>query len=248
MKKIIIIVSTVVLIIVPILLGIKVIQNQKEVEIHGKENEIMKDSIQEENVQVDETIENEVVEEKFKENNEIEEDKQVSENKKTNNEVTEENLENTSVLENEITNQNETENEIVEEPEVEYISGYEVSGHIKIPKLNLDIPVFKYMNQYTLQISVGVAYGFLNEVGNTVIMGHAYEGYPFSYISQLEIGDVYTVTDSKKREITYEIFDRQVVSNQDVSYFMRQTEGRREIVMQTANTQDTKLLIIAREK
>ena len=221
MKKIIIIVSTVVLIIVAILLGIKVIQNQKEVEIHGKENEIMKDSIQEEITQLNETIENEGVEE---------------------------NLENTSVSENEITNQNETENEIVEESEVEYISGYEVSGHIKIPKLNLDIPVFKYMNQYTLQISVGVAYGFLNEVGNTVIMGHAYEGYPFSYISQLEIGDVYTVTDSQKREITYEVYDKQVVSSQDASYFMRQTDGRREVVMQTANTQDTKLLIIAREK
>ena len=93
MKKIIIIVIMFALIIASVLLGIKVVKKQENVEAQGKNNEIIQESIQEENVQVDETIENEVVEEKFKENNEIEEDKQVSENKKTNNEVTEEFLE-----------------------------------------------------------------------------------------------------------------------------------------------------------
>mgnify|MGYP003292340030 CR=1 FL=1 len=246
MKRIII-VSIAVLIMIAVLLGMKVVKNQEQLEEQGNENEIIQENNQEEIEQVKETIENEVVE-NLQKNNEILKNTQVEENKNTSNEDTQENLSNDNKQDVKDDIESQPESEIFEEPEVEYISGYEVSGHIKIPKLNLDIPVFKYMNQYTLQISVGVAYGFLNEVGNTVIMGHAYEGYPFSYISQLEIGDVYTVTDSQKREITYEVYDKQVVSSQDASYFMRQTEGRREVVMQTANTQDTKLLIIAREK
>lgn len=245
--KIVIIVIMLALIIAVVLFGMKIVKNQEIVKEQGKNNEIIQESIQEENEQVDEKIENEVVEETLKKNNEIEENTQVEENKNTSNEDTKENISNTDKQDDEENIQRQPENEIVEELEMEYISGYEVSGHINIPKLNLDIPVFKYMNQYTLQISVGVAYGFLNEVGNTVLMGHAYTGLPFSYISQLENGDIFTVTDAQKREITYEVFDKQIVNNQDVSYFTRQTDGRREIVMQTANTQDTKLLIIARE-
>ena len=71
MKKVIIVIMLA-LIIAVVLFGMKIVKNQEIVKEQGKNNEIIQESIQEENEQVDEKIENEVVEETLKKNNEIE--------------------------------------------------------------------------------------------------------------------------------------------------------------------------------
>lgn len=131
--------------------------------------------------------------------------------------------------------------------EIEYYKGYEVAGHLKIPKYKIDAPIFKSMNMQTLNISVGVAYGTLNEVGNTTIFGHGYENYPFSVLGNIKIGDKVIITDSNKKEITYEVYDKQVISNNDASYMLRDTAGAREITMQTGHSDSKRLIVSAKE-
>lgn len=132
-------------------------------------------------------------------------------------------------------------------PEVEYIQGMEVAGHIEISKFNVDAPIFRNVTLKSLEISVGVAYGNLNDIGNTTIFGHAYNNYPFEKLSQLENGDTIIITDSNKNEITYEVYDKKIVNSNDATYMIRNTNGTREITMQTGNSDTTKLIVLARE-
>lgn len=176
-------------------------------------------------------VENEIVENEVKDTevNDVEEDVETTEP-----------IEPTNLVEPEV-----VENAIVEK---EYISGYEVAGYISIPKFNVNGPIFSAVTKATLDLSAGVALGNLNEIGHTVLMGHAYQGYPFENISKLENGDTVIVTDANKREITYEVIDKQVVNSNDGTYMIRQANASREITMQTGHSDTTRLIVILREK
>lgn len=176
-------------------------------------------------------VENEIVENEVKDTevNDVEEDVETTEP-----------IEPTNPVEQEV-----VENAIVEK---EYISGYEVAGYISIPKFNVNGPIFSAVTKATLELSAGVALGNLNEIGHTVLMGHAYQGYPFENISKLENGDTVIVTDANKREITYEVIDKQVVNSNDATYMIRQANASREITMQTGHSDTTRLIVILREK
>ena len=176
-------------------------------------------------------VENEIVENEVKDTevNDVEEDVETTEP-----------IEPTNLVEPAV-----VENAIVEK---EYISGYEVAGYISIPKFNVNGPIFSAVTKATLDLSAGVALGNLNEIGHTVLMGHAYQGYPFENISKLENGDTVIVTDANKREITYEVIDKQVVNSNDGTYMIRQANASREITMQTGHSDTTRLIVILREK
>lgn len=154
------------------------------------------------------------------------------------------NQNNTLQTHNNLTNQTAETSEVKKE----YIENYEVIGYMKIPKIQLYVPVLEHVTLRSLEIAVGKAYGTLNEAGNTVIMGHGNTGKAFENIPKLEVGDIINITDSQKQEITYEIYDKQIVSNSDGSYFKRETNGLREITLQTGNTDTTRLIVLAREK
>lgn len=205
----------------------------------------------------DVSVKNEIVDDELEIKNEIdntilnttndEVENEIVENKVEDTEVNdvEEDVETTEPIEPTKPAEPEVENAIVEK---EYISGYEVAGYISIPKFNVNGPVFSATTKATLDLSAGVALGNLNEIGHTVLMGHAYQGYPFENISKLENGDTVIVTDVSKREITYEVIDKQVVNSSDGSYMIRQTNGTREITMQTGHSDTTRLIVILREK
>lgn len=207
----------------------------------------------------DANVKNEIVEDKLDIKNEIENTTLNTINNETKNEESE--VKDTKV--NDVEEDIETtepveptkpaepdETEIVENAvvEKEYIEGFEVAGYISIPKFNVNSPIFSVMNKYTLELSAGVALGNLNEIGHTVLMGHAYQGYPFENISKLENGDIVIVKDASKSEITYEVIDKQVVNSNDASYMIRQTNDTREITMQTGHSDTTRLIVIIREK
>lgn len=83
--------------------------------------------------------------------------------------------------------------------EKEYIENYEISGYLKISKLNLDIPILKETTAQSLTVSAGIIYGNgLNEIGNTTITGLNYKGDAFENIHKLEIGDEIIVINQKK--------------------------------------------------
>ena len=153
---------------------------------------------------------------------------------------------------NQATAERETEKQTEVEPEKVYMENYEVLGTIKIPKTNCEYPILDSITKRSLEIAVGLApYGpGLNEVGNSIIFGHNYRnGLFFSNNKNLRNGDVIYITDKTGRTVTYEIYNIYQTDANDASYFTRDTEGKREISLQTCTDDGANRIIIwAKEK
>lgn len=167
--------------------------------------------------------------------------------KKKDTENTVSNLVNPSEILDQLTTEPEEEPvEEEQEPEKVYMEGYEVMGRIEIPKTKVDYPVLSPNAKRSLEIAVTIAYGpGLNEVGNTIIYGHNYRrnGVFFSDNKKLANGDKVLITDQMGQTITYTIYNIYQTTPSDASFFTRDTEGRREISLQTC-TDDSKGRII----
>ena len=127
----------------------------------------------------------------------------------------------------------------------EKVATYEVKGRIQIPKTKVDYPVLESVTKKSLEVAVGIAYGpGLNEVGNTIIYGHNYRNdLFFSKNKTLSNGDRILITDQMNNTITYIIYNIYQTDPSDASFFTRDTQGRREISLQTC-TDDSKARII----
>lgn len=152
---------------------------------------------------------------------------------------------------NELNANRVTEEPVEEEPEKVYMEEYEVKGTIEIPKTGIKYPVLDSVTKRSLEIAVGIAYGpGLNEVGNTIIYGHNYRnGLFFSDNKKLTNGDLIYITDQYGEKVTYEIYNIYQTTANDASYFTRDTEGRREISLQTCTDDSSgRIIIWATEK
>ena len=137
------------------------------------------------------------------------------------------------------------------EPEKVYMEDYEVMGKIEIPKTGVEYPVLERVTVRSIEMAVAIAYGpGLNEVGNTVIYGHNYRnGLFFSNNKKLSNGDKIYITDKYGDKVTYEIYNIYQTTANDATYFTRDTEGRREISLQTCtDSGDGRIRIWAVEK
>jgi LPXTG-site transpeptidase (sortase) family protein len=140
------------------------------------------------------------------------------------------------------------------EDEIEkvYMEDYEVMGTIAIPKTGIEYPILENVTKRSLEIAVGIAYGpgyngvgNLNEAGNTVIYGHNYRnGLFFSNNKKLSTGDIIYITDKYGEKVTYTIYNIYQTDANDASYFTRDTEGRREISLQTCTDDSSARIII----
>ena len=139
-----------------------------------------------------------------------------------------------------------TEEETVKEPEKVYMENYQVMGSIKIPKTGIEYPILDNATKRSLEIAVAIAYGpGVNEVGNTIIFGHNYRnGLFFSDNKKLANGDKILLTDQYGKTITYSIYNIYQTDPNDASYFIRDTQGKREISLQTCTDDSSKRLII----
>ena len=138
-----------------------------------------------------------------------------------------------------------------QEPEKIFMEDYEVMGTIEIPKTGIKYPVLERVTVRSIEIAVAIAYGpGLNETGNTVIYGHNYRnGLFFSDNKRLSNGDKIYITDKYGEKITYEIYNIYQTTANDATYFTRDTEGRREISLQTCtDSGDGRIVIWAVEK
>lgn len=164
--------------------------------------------------------------------------------------------------ENNTTNnvQNTTDNPFSEMEDVNFAGGsssnvvmyedYVVLGRIEIPKTGRDYPILHKVTKRSLEIAVATIYSpGINEVGNTVIMGHNYRnGTLFSNNKMLELGDKIYITDATGRRITYTVYNKYETDENDASYMTRDTGGKREISLSTCTDEGNKRLIIwARE-
>lgn len=123
--------------------------------------------------------------------------------------------------------------------------GFDVVGKIEIPKTNVNYPVLSKATISSMEVSVGVSYGpGLNQVGNTVIMGHNYRTNAlFSKNKNLNNGDVIYITDLSGERVKYVIYNKYETSSTDFDYATRDTEERREITLASC-TDDTSSRII----
>ncbi len=129
--------------------------------------------------------------------------------------------------------------------------GFYMVGKIEIPKIKLNCPVLEKATDSAIEVAVAVLNGpGINQVGNTVIIGHNYRnGTFFSNNKKLEIGDKIYLTDLSGKKVTYTITKKYNTSTDDANYMVRDTKGKREISLSTC-TDDSKqrLIIWAEEK
>ena len=129
--------------------------------------------------------------------------------------------------------------------------GYTVGGTMKIPKINFSYPVLDKVSKSSIENSVAILYGAgLNQVGNTVIIGHNYRnGQFFSNNKKLNKGDKIYITDYEGNQKTYVIYNKFETTPEDTSFYQRDTNGKAEVTLSTC-TDDSKarLIIFAREE
>lgn len=90
----------------------------------------------------------------------------------------------------------------------------------------------------------------LNQVGNTVIIGHNYRnGAFFGSNKRLAEGDKVYITDNSGTRVEYTIYKKYLTPQEDYSYATRNTNGKREITLVTCHTDNKyRLVIFAREQ
>ena len=123
--------------------------------------------------------------------------------------------------------------------------GFYMVGKIEIPKTNVEYPVLEEVTPKSIEASVAVLYGpGINQVGNTVIIGHNYRnGTFFSNNDKLSIGDEIYLTDLEGTRIKYTIYKKYTTGTDDFDYAVRDTNGKREVSLSTC-TDDGKDRII----
>lgn len=132
-----------------------------------------------------------------------------------------------------------------------YYKGFVMLGYITIPKTNVKQPILDTVTPDSLNTAVAVLYPSnpqLNQPGNVVIIGHNYRnGQFFSDNDKLSVGDKILIKDNSGKELTYTIYQKFQTSEQDTSFYTRDTKGAIEITLSTC-TDDSKerIIILAR--
>ena len=128
-----------------------------------------------------------------------------------------------------------------------YYEGFVMIGYITIPKTNVKEPILDTVSPASLDVAVAALYPSnpqLNEPGNVVIIGHNYRnGKFFSDNDKLSVGDKISIKDESGRELTYKIYKKFQTTEQDTSFYTRDTKGAVEITLSTC-TDDSKARII----
>ena len=132
-----------------------------------------------------------------------------------------------------------------------YYNGFVMIGYITIPKTNVKQPILDTVTPESLNTAVAALYPSnpqLNQPGNVVIVGHNYRnGQFFSNNKKLSTGDKIKIKDTSGTELTYTIYEIFETSEQDTSFYNRDTNGAIEVTLSTC-TDDSKArtIILAR--
>lgn len=127
--------------------------------------------------------------------------------------------------------------------------GFGVLGTMEIPAISFEYPVLEKVTTNSLDTSVVYLYGVgLNQVGNTVVIGHNYRnGRFFSNAKKLNNGDKIYVKDNDGKRLEYTIYNKFETTPEDTSFYQRDTDGKPELTLSTC-TDDAQMrtIILAR--
>ena len=123
---------------------------------------------------------------------------------------------------------------------------YTTEAVLSIPSLNIKYPVLSETTEELLKISSNKYWGPKpNEIGNYCIVGHNYKnGKLFGKLSEIEIGDTINLVDTTRRTITYKVYNKYVVSPDDVRCTSQLTGGKREVTLITCTNYGTQRLVV----
>lgn len=125
--------------------------------------------------------------------------------------------------------------------------GYNVVGKMEIPAIDLEYHILEKATPSSIEAALAVQYtaNGLNEVGNTLIVGHNYRnGSFFGSNDKLQLGDKVYITDTTGRRIKYNIYNIYETSPEDGDFIMRDTNGKREVSLSTCTDNSKARLII----
>ena len=124
--------------------------------------------------------------------------------------------------------------------------GFPMAGTLKIPKINVELPILADSSAKALEVSVTLQplSAGLNKVGNTTISGHNYKDGSFlSNAKNLSLNDKIYITDTEGNKVAYTIYDKFETTPEDTSFYTRNTNGAKEITLSTC-TDNAKMRII----
>lgn len=137
-------------------------------------------------------------------------------------------------------------NKVKIEKIVESYQGYTVSAKLKIPKIDLETYVFKDYDEEAMWICPTKYFGpEPNEEGNYCIAAHNYnKENMFNHIIELEEGDNIFLSDNKKGEVKYKVYDIYKAEPTDNSPLEQNTNGQVEITLITCSDYSSKRIIV----
>ena len=123
--------------------------------------------------------------------------------------------------------------------------GFGVLGTMEIPAISLEYPVLEKVTTSSLDTSIVYLYGVgLNQVGNTVVIGHNYRnGRFFSNVKKLNNGDKIYVKDNDGKRLEYTIYNKFETTPEDTTFYQRDTDGKPELTLSTC-TDDAQMRTI----
>ena len=127
---------------------------------------------------------------------------------------------------------------------------YDVIGAIKIPKTNIEYPIFAINSSSTLGMGVAFANGVdPNQIGNATYEGqNSQDDKFFSENKNLSSGDEIYIKDETGKTIIYKVYRTYETNTDDFEYSTRETNGKREISLTTPTDDGAKrLIVLARE-
>ena len=131
--------------------------------------------------------------------------------------------------------------------------GYTVVGTMKIPAINLEYPIFEEITTKALETGLIALYpngDNINQVGNTVIIGHNYRnGMFFSNLKKLSNGAKIYIKDFRGTTLTYEVYNKFEAAATDTSFYTRDTNGVAEITLSTCTdaSNDQRTILFAKQ-
>ncbi len=146
-------------------------------------------------------------------------------------------------LQNKFQENNENTGEVqTKEQEAQDTSKYTISGSIEIPKIDFNSNVYATSSANNLKLGIAILFNSngstkLNTEGNTVLIGTGVgENDPLKDSNKLEIGDKIILKDTiSENTVTYEIYDIFYTKVDDVDFYTRDTNSKREITITTNN-------------
>lgn len=141
-------------------------------------------------------------------------------------------------------------NEVQIEKIVATYKGYNVSAKLTIPKIDLETYVFEDYDEEAMWLCPTKYFGpEPNEAGNYCIAAHNYnKENMFNHIIELEEGDSIFLSDNKKGQVKYEVYDIYKAEPTDNSPLEQNTNGQKEMTLITCSDYSSKRIIVKARK